>query len=119
MDDEIDNFGDELSEIDVERDDVKADIATATDELKQLDDLDEQIGWYEEEMNEALYEFQELPTVNVHLIMQNPMVFEQQSHNHSLAGTMRKAKREGYDGIIINPQTHPCLLYTSPSPRDS
>ena len=38
----------------------------------------------------------------------------QSNHEGELIDRIQKAKQEGIDFIIINP----CLLYTSPSPRD-
>ena len=109
LDNEIADFTDEMEGIDADREDVKSDIQGAEDDLKKLEELDDEIKAHEENAENAIYEFQDIDTVDVHLIMQNPMIIGRQESNLSLTRTIRNAKEQGYDGVILKDIHDPYL----------
>lgn len=94
IDEEIAAYDDEIA-------DWQDQLDEANENLRQLERIDEQIDEAQGEQEWAVSEFHNLDTAEVHLIMQNPMIFEQQFYNRSLVNTIREAKAAGHDGVII------------------
>ena len=107
LDSDWDDINDEMGSINDEIKDFRDEIKEAEEQLSELERLDNEIEAHEGIREEALWTVQSLETIEAYLIMRNPMIFEQQVYNESLTDTIRKAKANGHDGVIIKQMYDP------------